>query len=58
MKQYAKLFEDFLNEDELDDILGDTGDGGGEKAGADKEKKEELGLVRKMYATPPPEATA
>lgn len=41
MKQYVKLFEDFLNEDELDDILGDTGDGGGEKAGADKEKKEE-----------------
>jgi hypothetical protein len=22
----------------------------------EKEKKEELGLVRKMYATPPPEA--
>jgi len=41
MKQYAKLFEDFLNEDELDDILGDTGDGGGEKSGADKEPKKE-----------------
>ena len=41
MKTYAKLFEDFLEEDELDDILGDTGDGGGEKEGADKEKKEE-----------------
>jgi hypothetical protein len=24
----------------------------------EQEKKEELGLVRKMYATPPPEATA
>ena len=24
----------------------------------DKEKREELGLVRKMYAAPPPEATA
>lgn len=24
----------------------------------DKEKREELGLVRKMYATPPPEAGA
>lgn len=24
----------------------------------EKEKKEELGLVRKMYATPPPEAAA
>lgn len=24
----------------------------------DKEKKEELGLVRKMYAAPPPEAAA
>lgn len=41
MKQYVKLFEDFLEEDELDDILGDTGDGGGDKTGADKEKKEE-----------------
>jgi hypothetical protein len=41
MKTYAKLFEDFLEEDELDDILGDTGDGGGEKEGADKEKKKE-----------------
>lgn len=41
MKQYVKLFEDFLEEDELDDILGDTGDGGGDKEGADKEKKKE-----------------
>ena len=44
MKTYAKLFEDFLNEeDPLADILGDAGgadkkDGGEDK---DKEKKEE-----------------
>jgi hypothetical protein len=37
MKQYAKLFEDFLNEDELDDILGDTGETGKDKENKDGE---------------------
>ena len=44
MKQYAKLFEDFLNEDELDDILGDTGETGKDKENKDGEggdKKED-----------------
>ena len=44
MKQYAKLFEDFLNEDELDDILGDTGETGKDKDNKDGEggdKKED-----------------
>lgn len=48
MKQYVKLFEDFLNEDELDDILGDTGDGGGEKEGADKKKEEKPDPIKKL----------
>lgn len=51
MIQHAKLFEEFLlGEDELDDLLGDTGKSGDDKkeGGEDKKKEKKPDPIKKL----------